>query len=553
MLSVARRLIVLALLLVGGIAAAFLSGPSHAATTPTTAGTTTTVATLTPVSTPTFTARTVLVLDGHGYGHGLGMSQWGAYGYAKHGWTYDKILTHYFVGTTIGTTTVSTIRVLLAEETKATLAATAPWTITDAAHNVVTLDSASPVTLDSTLTVNGQALTAPLTIRSTQPLSLDGKKYRGRFTVAVAGTQLEVIDVVGLEAYLKGVVPSEMPANWAPEAVKAQAVASRSYALANMTKKQPFDVYADGRSQVYGGVAAESPLSNAAVDATNHQVVLYAGKPADTMFFSSSGGRTASSLETTGVAVPYLQSVVDQYDTLSPYHSWGPVLFDLAKVAKALKLASPIVGLQITPGTSPRAKKVTATLQNGTTASFTGNTLRADLNLRSTWFTPELLALTPPKALPFGTGGTLAGFARGVTDPITLESKAPGGVWTAVEQVTPAADGSFTTTVEPSVTTQYRLTVGSLHLAYAKVGVAPLLSVDQSTGDLTGAVEPALESAPVVLQQQVGTLWQTVSSTATDANGAWSFGGDLAPGTYRIRCTPGRGYVAAVSPSLTVQ
>jgi stage II sporulation protein D len=546
-LFVARRLTCLGLLLLGGIAIAVLSGPSRAATTPPA------TTTLTPVSTPTFTARTVLVLNGHGYGHGLGMSQWGAYGYAKHGWTYDKILTHYFVSTTIGTTTVGSIRVLLAQEKKATVAATGPWTITDAAHTVVTLDPSTPVALDASLAVNGQTLTAPLTIRSAQPLSLDGKKYRGRFVVGAVGTQLEVVDVVGLQAYLKGVVPAEMPANWAPEAVKAQAVASRSYALANLAKDKTFDVYGDGRSQVYGGVAAESPASNAAVDATNHQVVLYQGKPADTMFFSSSGGRTASSLETTGVNVPYLQSVVDEYDTLSPYHSWGPVMFDLAKVAKALKLASPIASLQITPGSSPRARRVTATLQNGTTASFTGNTLRTALNLHSTWFSAELLALLPPKALPYGSGGTLAGFARGVTEPVTLESRTPGQPWSAVAQVAPAADGTFSTAVQPSVTTQYRLTVGALHLAYAKVGVAPLLTVDQSGDGLAGVVQPALESAPVVLQQQVGSAWQTVGSTATDTSGAWSFAGGLAPGTYRIRCTPGHGYVAAVSPSLVVQ
>ena len=525
----------LRLALAGGIAAAFLGGASHAAPPPT-----------------TLTARSVLVLSGHGYGHGLGMSQWGAYGYAKHGWTYDRILTHYFVGTTIGTSAVSSIRVLVAQEKQATFAATAPWTVTDAAHQVVQLDPATPLSLGTDLTVNGQVLTAPLTIRSTQPLSVDGKAYRGRFAVTVVGKQLQVVDVVGLEAYVKGVVPAEMPPNWAPEAVKAQAVASRSYALANLAKDKTFDVYGDGRSQVYGGVAAENPASNAAVDATKHEVVLYAGKPADTMFFSSSGGRTASALETTGVAIPYLQSVIDQYDTISPYHAWGPVLFDLAKVQKALKLNSPIVDLQITPGTSPRAKRVTATLADGTTSTFTGNTLRADLDLRSTWFTPQLLALEPPKALAFGSAGTLAGFARGVTDPITLESRAPGGAWTAVSQVTPAADGSFSATVQPSVTTQYRLTVGMLHVAYAKVGVAPLLSVDQSTGGLSGALQPAVASAPVLLQQQSGTLWTTVSSTVTDSSGAWSFGGRLAPGTYRVRCTPGHGFVAVVSPAVVV-
>jgi len=527
----------LGLVLFGGIVAALVGGSSRAATT----------------QPATLTARTVLVVTGHGYGHGLGMSQWGAYGYAKHGWTYDKILNHYFVGTTLGTTTVSSIRVLLALEKRTTFAASAPWTVTDGAHQVVQLDPATPLTLGADLTVNGQVLTPPLTFRSTQPMSVDGKQYRGRYVVTVVAKQLQVIDVVGLEAYVKGVVPSEMPANWAAEAVKAQAVAARSYALANAAKDKSFDVYGDGRSQVYGGVAAESPLSNAAVDATRHQVVLYAGKPADTMFFSSSGGRTASALETTGVGVPYLQSVVDQYDTLAPYHNWGPVLFDLAKVQKALKLASPIVDLQVTPGTSPRARHVTAVLADGSSTTVTGNTLRVALDLRSTWFAPQLLALQPPKALPFGTAGTLAGFARYVTDPITLESRIPGGAWTAVEQVTPAADGTFSVGVQPSVTTQYRLAVGALHVAFAKVGVAPLLSIDQTGTGVSGIVQPELAGAPVALQQQSGTVWSTVSSTATDPNGAWSFGGQLAPGTYRIRCTPGHGYVAAVSASLVVQ
>ncbi|HEV2593133.1 MAG TPA: SpoIID/LytB domain-containing protein [Gaiellaceae bacterium] len=527
----------LGLVLFGGIVAALVGGSSRAATT----------------QPATLAARTVLVLSGHGYGHGLGMSQWGAYGYAQHGWTYDRILNHYYVGTTLGTSTVSSIRVLLTQEKQSTLTSTAPWSVADAAHQVVQLTAGTPVVLGADLSVNGQALTPPLTFKSAQPLSLDGKAYRGRLVVSLAGNLVQAVDVVGLEAYVKGVVPAEMPANWAPEAVKAQAVAARSYALANAAKDKPFDVYGDGRSQVYGGVAAESPLASAAVDATKHQVVLYAGKPADTMFFSSSGGRTASSLETTGVGVPYLQSVVDQYDTIAPYHDWGPMLFDLARVQKALRLKRAIVDLKIAAGTSPRAKRITATLSDGTTTTFTGNTLRAALDLRSTWITPQLLALQPPKALPFGTSGTLGGFARYVTGPVTLESRAPGAAWTAVETVTPAADGTFSVSVDPSVTTQYRLTVGTLHVAYAKVGVAPLLSVDQSATGVSGALEPAVSGAAVALQQQSGTTWATVSSTVTDTSGAWSFGGQLAPGTYRVRSTPGHGYVAAVSPPLVVQ
>ena len=119
-------------------------------------------------------------------------------------------------------------------------------------------------------------------------------------------------------------------------------MAARSYALANLAQGRAYDLYADTRSQVYGGVDVESDTTSAAVSATKGDVVLYDGTVADTLFFSTSGGRTASALEATGTAVPYLVSVPDPYDTLSPYHDWGPMVLDAAKVAKELKLSAPI-------------------------------------------------------------------------------------------------------------------------------------------------------------------------------------------------------------------
>src|SRR5207248_1060757 len=188
---------------------------------------------------------------------------------------------------------------------------------------------------------------------------------------------VQVVDVVALENYLKGVVPSEMPFDWAPEALKAQAVAARSYALANLTKNREFDLYGDTRDQVYGGVAAEQPASNDAISATKGQVVLYKGKVADTLFFSTSGGRTASSLDATGAAVPYLVSVADPYDSLSPVHDWGPVLFDGAKVAAQLKLPGSLTDLTADDGASGRAKTVTGVGADGVEATVTGAQFRA--------------------------------------------------------------------------------------------------------------------------------------------------------------------------------
>ena len=115
-----------------------------------------------------------------------------------------------------------------------------------------------------------------------------------------------------------------MPFDWPAQALQAQAVAARSYALANLTKDRDFDLYSDTRDQVYGGVDAEFPAASAAVTATKGKVVLYKGKVANTLFFSTSGGRTASSLEATGDAVPYLVSVADPYDSSLAGARLGP-------------------------------------------------------------------------------------------------------------------------------------------------------------------------------------------------------------------------------------
>ena len=548
----ALRLAGLCLLLSGGVAAAALSGSSNAATSPTTT-TTATLGAVAPAAGTTLSTGSALVLTGHGWGHGLGLSQWGAYGYAKHGWTYDRILAHYYVGTSLGTTSIASIRVLVAQEKSAKLSSAAAWTATDAAGTVVQLAAAAPLVLKPDLVVNGQTLVPPVTFRSTVPIALDGKAYRGKLVVGLAAKQLQIVDKLGLEAYVKGVVPMEMPSNWSPEAVKAQAVAARSYALANVTQGRAYDVYGDGRSQVYGGVAAEAPASNAAVDATKAQVLFYGAKIADTMFSASSGGRTASAKETMGVDIPYLVSVADPYDTLSPNHDWGPVLYDLAKVGKALNLPAAIDDVQVKTGTSPRAETLSLLLDDETTATVRGNTLRSVLGLRSTWFTPELLALTSPKKpVAYGGAATLTGFAHGVTLPVTLEAKPTGGTWAPVATLTPAGDGALTATVSPQLTTQYRLALGTLRVALAKVGVAPVLTVQQSATGLGGTLEPLLAGSPVELQQQSSGVWTTVSSTVTDASGAWSFGGQLSAGTYRVRCTPGHGFVAAVSQALQV-
>ena len=232
------RLGAVSLLLLGGLASAVFVRPTLGAG-PATTGTTVAATTTASI------ARSVVVVSGHGWGHGLGLSQWGAYGYAKHGWTYDRILAHYYPGTTLGPAKVGTVRVLLASAKKVTIAGTAAWTVTDATG---VHDDAAPKTL--VVKPSGIAAPqAPFTITSSEPVTVNGKAYRGKLAVSTDGKVVQVVDTLGLEAYLKGVVPSEMPSNWPTDALEAQAVAARSYALANLTKGRAFDLYGDTRDQ----------------------------------------------------------------------------------------------------------------------------------------------------------------------------------------------------------------------------------------------------------------------------------------------------------------
>jgi stage II sporulation protein D len=540
-----------ALLACGGLASGILAAsPNRAASTSTS---TTTGTAATTATTVTSTSPSVLAISGHGWGHGLGMSQFGAYGYALHGWTFDRILAHYYPGTTLGPAKVRTVRVLVASAKKTTLSSTVAWSVTDARGAKTPLDPGSLALGPGLKTDPLGTLTAPFTFSSTQPLSVDGRAYRGRLTVTSDGKVVSVVDVVGLEAYLKGVVPSEMPSRWPPEALKAQAVAARSYALANLAKGRPFDLYGDTRSQAYGGVAAESPTSSSAVDATRGQVVLYAGKVADTLFFSTSGGRTASALESTGIDVPYLVPVDDPYDVLSPYHDWGPVLFDARTVAKQLKLAGPLVDIRAVNGPSGRVRSLTFVSDGESDVTVTGNQARGALDLRSTWFTPALLQLAPTaRTMTYGGAVSLTGLLRG-TSGVTLEAKPVGLGWAASGAVAPAADGTFATLVKPQVSTWYRLVFGTARAGLAKISVAARVTAALGASGVTGTVRPVVAGAPVQLQaRQPDGSWLTLSSTVTDSTSAWSFGGALDAGTYRVRVAPGRGLVAGLSSQLVV-
>ena len=508
---------------------------------------------------PTSVVASTLLISGHGWGHGLGMSQWGANGYAQHGWTFDRILAHYYPGTQLGPAPVTKIRVLLVEGKKALkLTSAAPWRVTDGSGGVHELP-AGPATLraDLTLTTDPFAeplqLTEPLTFAPAgAPLEL-GRPYRGTIRVTLAGGKLQAVNELGLEAYLKGVVPAEMPSNWQPEALKTQAAAARSYALSTRATGRPYDVFSDTRSQVYIGRSYEKPSTNAAVDATKGQVLLYRGQVAFTMFHSSSGGRTLSYAEAYpgSAKYPYLASVADPYDTASPYHDWGPVLVDATKAGKALKVPGQLVDLEPVLGASGRAAKVRAHGTNGD-VDLSAAKLRAELGLRSTWFSVGLLSLSRPYGpLAYGSTQTVTGRVRGAQG-LSLEQRSASSFWQPAPPVSPTVDGGFTFAVNPTATTDYRLVSGTIKAFPLRVTVAPVvtLSLDGAGAALTGTTSPVLPGATVEVQRQDGIVWTTAATASVDASGVFTVPLPLAPGAYRARLAPGRGLVAGTSASL---
>jgi SpoIID/LytB domain protein len=399
--------------------------------------------------------------------------------------------------------------------------------------------------------------TGPLTFTSTSPLVFK-KAYRGTFTVTSDGKKLTLVNTVPLEQYLEAVVPSEMPKTWHPEALKTQAVAARSYALAVRKTAGPFDVYPDTRSQVYGGVNAEYPTTSAAVNTTAGQVLTYNGKIATTYFFSTSGGRTAAIADVWKSApVPYLVSVADPYDSLSPYHNWGPFSFTAEKLQKMLKVKGRLLDLQTTVNASERVDSVQAVGEQGERV-LTGSDLRNALGLRSTWFSIGVLALDPlaKTKLLYGTPFKLTGLGRSLDD-LTLEQRAAGSsAWTVNQHVDPVADGTFSITVKAPGPTEYRVTSGTVSTPSTSVVVAPRVAL-KVTADLTGlkgAVRPIVPGTVVQLQQQSSSgRWSTIAKAPATRNGRFTATPTVLGGIYRARVVLGHGWAVGLSPKVSVE
>jgi stage II sporulation protein D len=525
---------------------------------------------------------TVFTLTGHGWGHGIGMSQYGALGYAEHGFGYKQILRHYFTGTRIAPLPGSrTERVLLSAGPAVHFGASGRMVLHDAVGTKKSLaagkyhlqrgGSAGRLQLvNGTTGAVTKRLVAPVTISpGSQPLKLNDSAgigfvrdhWHGSFRVAISGSSLLCIDLVGLEKYLRGVVPSEMPASWMAPALKAQAVAARSYAVATRNPSGLFDAYADTRSQVYGPIEHEAPASTAAVAATKHRVVWYKHTVATTFFSSSSGGRTASEQAAWGTSTgqPYLRPVIDRYDGAggaNPYHNWPATAYTPTGLARALGVSGAVGSVAMTiDGPSQRILHLNVTSSGGT-SSLTGVQVQGRMGLRSNYFRILQRTLVAPSIAVAGHSFKVTGRAwPKPTGGVTLQRRTTAtGPWqVSVAHLKLGVKGKFSLSFHPTAARWYRLvSAGKAVSPKVHVAVRPALALAVTGGHFRATMYPALPGEALVLFKHTASGWVSVESENAGQNGHAAFTTVPATGTWRVHYGGDATHRRGHSPALVV-
>jgi len=559
-------------------------------------------------------SATMFNFTGRGWGHGIGMSQYGAYGYATHTTlSYKAILKHYYTGISFGTVANDPIRVMLNQGlTSVGVTSTSRFTATDGtssrrigggltakvtwtgskyrvAWGSASFDFAAPVVFKP----GG----AHLKLVNATQLGYSGVLFRGQLRVIHLTAGFTVVNRVPLESYLYGVVPRESPASWPLTALKVQAVAARSYAMATRKSGGLFDVYCTAWSQVYNGVGVglvgESDRSTEAVNDTKGVVGTYAGKVITAYFFSTSGGHTENieNVWTSAAPVPYLKGVTDPYDDASPYHIWKPFTKTGAEVASALGIyttsnPSGVDGILRTicvvkRGTSPRVIQAYV-VGDGGSHLISGSTLRVRLGLRDTWVYIRTLSVSPSqstkKTITFGesarlTGRTYPALASGAK--VTLHYYRDGS-WRTLNVATArgatplpnggtAAYSDYSFNARPGKTTEYYFAWGTSTSPHTVISVKPAITVTPSATSATagdtirfsGDVKPALAGRTIYLQLKTNGTWSNVAGVKLDAASHyavdWTVPSDLSGDqSLRMRLPAGSGLAAGTSPVVVV-
>ena len=483
-------------------------------------------------------AGTVFLLDGRGWGHGVGMSQWGAEGYARHGFGYRKILAHYYPHTHLGIAQPRDVRVLLREARDSIrVGSAAPFLVVDARGRKLHLPARSFV-VDRKLVLRHKKLAPPLRFEpGAEPLQVDFAGYRGDVVVKAKPDGLMAVNVLPLDRYLRGVVPWEAPSGWHGQTYEAQAVAARSYTLATLHPGEDYDLFPDQRSQMYGGVRAERTETNLAVGATAGEVLVWRDRIVPGFYFSTSGGRTSSVHDAWPKArqVPYLVSVSDPYDYLSPHHVWPTQVLTAARVGRLLGVSG-VRDMQVVRNSSGRARAVRVRTPHGW-RSFAGAAFREKFELGSTDFELHAMALDAPPRAEYGGKVKLTGFVRGL-GRARLEQLTQAG-WRTVRRLHVAPDGRFAATVPAAMSTEFRLAYNEVAGDEVALRVVPVVSVTAEGSRLRALVRPAL---PLRVERLTKRHWRPVARSTQGV-----FDRRLGPGSYRVAVAGGSRFAAEVS------
>jgi len=353
-------------------------------------------------------------ITGHGYGHGRGMGQWGAYGYAtNYGWSWTQILGHYYGGTTVKSIGLVPVTVDLSElDGNGSVWVTAGVPFTAGGMAVAANGSAQITLANGALTVRANAagcgqplggvhpassglfrssVSAPQTLGQMLTVCDTGRTYRGTLTLVNGNGSSRVVNTVGMDDYLRGVVPRESPASWGDaaggkgmNALQAQAVAARSYAA--VSRRYSWAHICDSQScQVYGGAGLngsviEDPRTNTAVTSTSSKLLVNSqGAVVSAEFSASTGGWTA------GGTFPAVQ---DLGDTASPYHDWS-VSIPVGTVQDAFGVGT-LQSITVTRNGlgSDGGRVITATVTGSSgRTTISGSDFAYELGLKSDWFT----------------------------------------------------------------------------------------------------------------------------------------------------------------------
>ncbi len=465
----------------------------------------------------------IFQFTGRGYGHGVGMSQWGAKGMADNGWSYRQILGHYFQGSWVATWTgTTTVHVNLDPNVPGSAAAysRSSWTLAPAHGPLTRLvvngttaptanayrfqgSGSSLAVYDASSGVLWQTLSGTVAVTESDPGGgqpvlikvVDGsgwgnaanRRYRTQLELTAAGGLVRLVNQLGVDGYVQGVIPLESGVDWG-EATKAQAVAARGYALTSGGT-----LYCNTYSQVYGGFDVEHAASNAAASATYHEVVM-ARDPVTssdvmvkTYFFSASGGHTENIENVWGSgAKPYYVGVDDPYEaqTTAHGHIWDEQpAYSAAVVYSKLALSGDIVpGTLSDPGAiqdivvarrGVSGRVMSVEVRGATrTVTLSGDSFRGAMGWGDTWFYVTSFQWTSA-TMPLGGGTATASFR--VSPPITGQFR---GL---------IKDGSDTGVLLSAVNGSGSVTLSALGRYWVDGTVYSVGSPGSTAGDLRGS------------------------------------------------------------------